>query len=98
MFMTNCSGTFQNVPVELLKMFLNIQKGSENELAKHFKLLSEICMNIFKCSIGNLNFLKFFMTRFVGEHFRLFVGTFKLFVNTQKCFRNLNTEKVPEHI
>ena len=72
-----CScGTLKNVPEH--------SKRFRNELAKHFKLLSEIClrcnlnvlhkkyMNIFKCSIENLNFLKLFMTRFVGQLFQSF--------------------------
>ena len=35
-----CWGTFQNVPLELFKMFTNIQKVPEG-VCKHFKLLSE---------------------------------------------------------
>jgi len=35
-----CWGTFQNVPLELFKMFMNIQKVPEG-VCKHFKLLSE---------------------------------------------------------
>ena len=40
-----CWGTFQNVPLELFKMFMNIQKVPEG-VCKHFKLLSEKCLRI----------------------------------------------------
>ena len=60
-----CWGTFQNVPLELFKMFMNIQKVPEG-VCKHFKLLGEKCLrtthnvldNCQKCSEKILNFEK----------------------------------------
>ena len=95
-------GTFQNVPLELFKMFLNIQKVPEH-VCKHFKSKCRVK----KCLRTNSEFfrkkfwelLKMFMWKFVGEHFRMFHWNFlkcswtfkkfaKEFVNILKCLQS----------
>ena len=102
-----CSWTykkFQNVPLELFKMFLNIQKVPEH-ICKHFKSKCRVKKylrtnsEIFWKKFWEL--LKMFMRKFVGKYFRMFHSNFlkrswtfkkfpKEFVNIMKYLQSQN--------